>query len=176
MMILLAEAAAAVVTTPAPESPAFSIYTLAALLFGIVAKHFAGWVADFVNGKGAEFVSAKIDAMQTKLNENSLLGQIAADDAVTAILTDAIPTVIARLTETAKNDLKDGKFDKVDWDGIGTQLWDEVKDQIVAGKNDYLAQSSFDDGKAIASWVIQNFFKKKKLAAEGVIPPATPAK
>jgi hypothetical protein len=159
---------------PAVESTGFDWKTVATFLFGVVGMKVVSYLADLLNGKGAEYVSAKLEALQEKLNENSLLGQIQADDAITRILEDAIPTIFDTLTETAKQDLADGKFDKADWSGIGAKLWDEVKDHIVGGKNDYLENSSFNDGKAIAMWVIQNWFKKKK--AEGALPISQPVK
>lgn len=159
---------AAPVVTASPEET-FSWKTIATFLLGIVGAKLGGWVADFLGGRAKEYIGDKIAALQEKLNENSLLGQIEADDAITRILEDAIPTVFDTLSENVKKDLADGKFDKIEWSGIGAKLWDEVKDQIVGGKNDYLANSSFDDGKAIATWVIQNWFKKKK--TEAVLKP-----
>jgi hypothetical protein len=113
MLIFLAEAAAAAAT--AVEPSVVNTHTIISFLIAIIGVRIVQWAADLFTSKGEEFVHAKLDALQAKLNENSLLGQIAADDAVTAILQDAIPTVIHELSETAKKDLEDGKFDKVDW-------------------------------------------------------------
>lgn len=146
------------------------------LLSGIVLTKIVGWLADWMEGKGQQWVHDRLEALQAKLNENSLLGQIQADDACTKIVENSIPLLFDELSETLKNDLKDGKLDKVEWQYIGGRLWEKVKPQIEGGKNDYLKNSSFADGKALAAWVAERWFKKQKAVKAGVVVELPPTK
>jgi hypothetical protein len=138
-------------------------------LIGVVGAQVIGWVASWLNGKGKTWFSDEFTKLQAKLNEVSVLSQVKADDAVLKILADAIPDVLVELTDTAKRDLRDGKFDKIEWDGIGKRLWEKAKPHIEGGKNDYLANSSFADGQAVARMVIEKFFNKQQAATEGLV-------
>jgi hypothetical protein len=69
--------------------------------------------------------------------------------------------VFDTLSENIKKDLQDGKFDKVNWEALGTLLWEKAKPQIIGGANDYLKNSSWGDGKVVATWVIQKVLKFK---------------
>jgi hypothetical protein len=101
--------------------------------------------------------------LQKKLNENSVLAQIKADEAVVKIMEDTIPEVVLEIADTLQKDLADGKFDKVNWADLGSRIWDKAKPQIVGGANDYLKTSSFEDGRTVAAWVVKRFFAKKQL-------------
>lgn len=163
-LALLAEEAAAAV--PAADGGIFgtgvSWKEAGLVLGGMLLMRALGWVAEWINGKGQKFVEERLTKLQEKLNSNEVLAQIAADDAVINIVKDAIPEVFAELSDTVKKDLADGKFDKVSWDDIGTRLWQKVKPHVEGGKSDYLKNSSFSDGKVLATYVAKKFFSKKK--------------
>jgi len=127
------------------------------------------WAAKWLDSKGSDFVIAELRKVQAKINENSLMGQIQADDAVEAILEKCIPSVIATLDATLQKDLADGKLDKADWIGIGMKVWAAAKPQIEGGAHDYLKASSFKDAEVLAMIVAKRFFTKQKLAKDGVI-------
>ncbi len=148
---------------------------LAILLGGVVGAKVLAWVAGWIEGHGATFVKAELDKVQTKLNENSILGQISADDAVIGILEDAIPEVLHEATTDVTTALADGKIDSVEWKDIGAKLWAKARSHIQGGANDYLLHSSFQDGTAIAAIVAKRFFIKQKLQKDGVITDAARA-
>jgi hypothetical protein len=150
----------------------FSWQGVALILGGVVGAKIIGFIADWLNGKGAEFVHEKLENLQTKLNENSILSQISADDAVIDILEQAIPDVLHEATDDVRAALADGKIDSVEWKDIGAKLWAKSKDHIQGGANDYLKSSSFADGAAIAAIVAQRFFKKQKAQKDGLIVEA----
>jgi len=166
--MLLAQTAGDAVTTVSETDGGSWWKNVGIFLMGVIAAKIAGWLAAWSEGKGKAWVDEKITMLQGKINENSVLSQIAADDAVMKIMREALPEVITEIGATAQKDLKDGKFDKVDWDGIGKRLWEKTKPIIVAGKNDYLEQSSFEDGKAVARMIAQKFFKTKDAEEKGL--------
>lgn len=143
-----------------------------AFLIGVVGVGIVKWLAGWINGKGVELVQAELKKLQEKLNENSVLSQIQADDALIEIAEHAIPEVLAEITDTLKNDLKDGKLDKVDWADLGKRLWAKIEPQVRGGVNDYLKTSSFQDGQTLAAMVLKRFFAHQKASAEGVITEA----
>jgi hypothetical protein len=145
---------------------------IAACLGGGMFVMLLQWVAKWLDSKGSDFVIAELRKLQAKANENSVVGQIAADDAVEGILEKCIPDVIHTLDATVQQDLADGKIDKADWIGIGQKLWATAKPQVQGGVNDYLKNSSFKDAEVLAMAVAKRFFTKQKLAQAGVIAPA----
>jgi hypothetical protein len=142
---------------------------IAILLGGVVGTKIVAYLAGWVDGHAEVFVKKELEQLRAKMNENSVLGQIGADDAVVDILEAAIPEVLHEATTDIAAALADGKIDAVEWKDIGAKLWAKAKDHIQGGKNDYLANSSFDDGAAIASIVAKRFFIKQKLQKDGVI-------
>ena len=126
------------------------------------------WVSAWLDGKGKLWIDERLAQLQEKVNQSGIMGQIQADDAVFKIMRDTIPEVLGELAETAKKDLIDGKLDKANWDDIGSRLWQRTQPHVTGGANDYLAQSSFNDGKAVAIWVAKKFFAKKKAKEEGL--------
>jgi hypothetical protein len=155
------DSATTVITPEAPVSSGVLELVIAFLMGGVLLKAIQ-WVAGWMDGKGKEWIADRFSKLEEKLDQNSVLAQIQADNAVLDIIKNSIPEVFLELTETLQKDIKDGKFDKVDWEGIGGRLWERTKPHIVGGKNDYLKNSSFEDGKAVAAMVVEKFFKAKK--------------
>ena len=168
-LFFAAEAAAKVVEVIDPVSPDGWWKGTALVVIGMMLMKGLGWLSEWIDGKGKQFIDEKLGKLQDKVNENSVLAQVQADDAVFKIIRDAIPEVVNELVVTAKQDLKDGKLDKVDWEDIGKRLWARTKPHIIGGKNDYLANSSFNDGKVLASWVAKKVFNKDKAKKEGLV-------
>ena len=139
-----------------------TLQLIIAFLTGGVLLKAVQWVAGWLDGKGKEWIADKFGKLEERLDQNSVLSQIQADNAVLDIIKNSLPEVILELGETVQKDLQDGKFDKVDWEGIGGRLWERTKPHIVGGKNDYLKNSSFEDGKAVAAMIAEKFFKAKK--------------
>jgi len=164
-------AADAVTAVPDVGTDASTWWKTGALAFGgmLLMKLFT-WLSTWMDGKGKDWVTERFEKLQEKMNSNTLLAQIQADDAVIKILEASIPEIILEISETAQNDLKNGKFDAVDWVGIGKQLWERVKPHVEGGKNDYLKESSFKDGQVLAAWVLQKWFKKQEAAKKGLVP------
>jgi len=140
----------------------------AAILMGgmILMKLFA-WISGWVNGKGAEIVHERLTELQSKINQNTVAGQIQADDAIINILQNTIPLVIAELTKDVTEAMKDGKITDEEWKEIASKLWEAAKPQIVGGANDYLENSSFSDGKVVAEMVFKRFFARQKVMQQG---------
>lgn len=136
---------------------------------GMLLMRLLSWVSTWIDGKGKEWMHERFTKLQEKINSNEVMAQIQADDVVIRIIEESIPEVILELSETAQNDLKDGKFDAVDWAGIGTRIWQRVRPHIEGGKSDYLKNSSFTDGAKVAAWVAQKFFAKKQAQAKGLV-------
>lgn len=160
------------VVAPAVEPVAEDILTkhsVIGFLLALVVYPVLQWLKSWIDNKGAQVVVDELKKVQAKINENSLVGQIAADDALFAIVENAIPEVIHELSDTLKNDLKDGKLNAVDWKDFAARVWAKIEPQVKGGANDYLKQSSFADGKVLAELVIKRFFSKQKAAAAGVI-------
>jgi hypothetical protein len=164
MFPMLAEAvnSATTVTSSAAESTGVLQLIVSFLMGGVLLKALQ-WVAGWMEGKGKEWVAERFSKLEERLDQNSVLAQIQADNAVLDIIKNCIPEALLELTETAQKDLQDGKFDKVDWDGIGARVWERAKPHIVGGKHDYLKTSSFNDGKVVAAMVVSRFFKAKKV-------------
>jgi hypothetical protein len=170
-MIGIFLAAAADAVNAVPDAGGDSLWKSGALaLGGMLLMKLFSWVSGWIDGKGKEWINEHFAQLQEKLNSNALLAQIQADDAVIGILEASIPEVLLELSDTAQNDLKNGKFDAVDWQGIGTRLWARVQPQVMGGVHDYLKASSFKDGAVVAAWVMQRFFKKQEAAKKGLVP------
>lgn len=153
-----------------PEVPGATgtLQLIIAFLMGGVLLKGVQWVLGWLDGKGREWIAERFSKLEERLDQNSVMAQIQADNAVIDILKNSIPEVLLEIGETLQKDLQDGKLDGVDWDGIGERLWERAKPHIVGGKNNYLQHSSFSsDGKAVATMVVEKFFKTKKV--EGVI-------
>lgn len=147
----------------------FTWQNVALLLSGAIGIQFFSFIAEWLNTKGSEFVHDELEKLREKLNSNSILGQIAADDAVIDILESAIPDVLHEATDDVRTALADGKIDSVEWKDIGNKLWSKTKDHIQGGTHDYLEASSFEDGVAIATKVAKQFFTTQKAQADGLI-------
>lgn len=143
-------------------------HVLASVL-GILLLQALQWASKWLDGKGVDFVKAELEKLRTKMNENSILSQIQADDAVINILEACLPDVVHELGADVQQALADGKIDKADWVMIGTKVWEKAKPQIQGGANDYIKASSFSDGAAIAQIIAKRFFVKQSLAVKGVI-------
>lgn len=165
-MLLAAEAAS---ETPVADGDGGWWKTTGLVLLGMLLMKLVSWAAAWIDGKGKEWISERLAALQDKVNQNSLMGQLQADDALFKMIEGTIPEALAELTATAKQDLKDGKLDKSEWKDIEDRIWARIKPQVVGGKNDYLEHSSFSDGKALVSWAVQKFFKKQEAKKEGLI-------
>jgi len=164
--LLLAADAAPVL----PDGGSDSTWKAAALAFGgmLLMKLFS-WLSSWINGKGKDWVNERFQSLQEKMNANTLLAQIQADDAMVKILEATIPEIVLEISETAQGDLKDGRFDVVDWMGLGKRLWERVKPQVEGGAHDYLKASSFQDGVVLSGWVLQRFFKRQAAAQKGLV-------
>ena len=145
---------------------------IALLLGGVVGAKVIAYLASWVDGKGLELVRTELEKLRSKMNEQSILSQISADDAVIDILESTIPDVIHEAGIGVTDALADGKIDAVEWKSIGAKLWDKSKAHIQGGANDYLKNSSFQDGAAIAEVVAKRYFVKQKLQKDGVIVDA----
>lgn len=131
----------------------------------------AAWVASWLNGKGADLVRAELVTLQKKINENTLMGQIHADDAVLGILEDAIPDAMHTLGSAVQAEIATGKISATDWAACGKTLWVHAQAQIRGGVHDYFANSSFvgQDEEILAGTVFKRFFLKQSLTQSGVI-------
>ena len=155
----------------APDAATDPLWKTGALaLGGMVLMKFFSWISSWMDGKGKDWINDRFQTLQAKLNSNTLLAQIQADDAMVKILEAAIPEIVLEISETSQGDLKDGRFDVVDWMGIGKRLWERVKPQVEGGAHDYLKASSFQDGVVLATWVAQRFFKRQAAAQKGLVP------
>lgn len=161
MIPMLAEAVN-VTTTGVTDSSSILQLVVSFLMGGALLKA-VQWVAGWMDGKGKEWIAERFAKLEERLDQNSVLAQIQADNAVLDIIKDCIPEVMLELNETIQKDLQDGKFDRMDWDGIGARVWERAKPHIVGGKHDYLKNSSFNDGKVVAAMVVAKFFKAKKV-------------
>lgn len=130
-------------------------------ILGMLGMQLAKWVAAWADGKGQAFIQERLAKFEERLNANELLGQLACDDALFKIVEDSIPELFTELSETVKQDLKDGKFDSAEWKKFASDLWERVKPHVEGGKNDYLKNSSFKDGQALVQWVVQKWIAKK---------------
>lgn len=132
-------------------------------LTGVVLMKLAAWFADWFTGKGAELVQENLADLQDKLNQNAVLSQVTADDAVIDALEQAIPEALAEFPQALKTALADGKLSGDDIKAIATAMWAKAEPQIRGGVSDYLKTSSFKDGKTVAELVIRRWFAKKQL-------------
>jgi len=170
LFFLAAEAATKVPEIVPPEAadPSWLKLALASVL-GMMLMKSISWAAGWFDGKGKKWVDDGLQKMNDKINENSLMAQVQADDALFSIVRESVPEIIDELVDTAKADLKDGKLDKVDWEDIGSRLWARVKPQVIGGKNDYLANSSYSDGAVMAKAIAKKVFHKTKAKKEGLV-------
>lgn len=167
MSWLLLAADAITVCPDAVTDPLWKTGALA--LGGMILMKFFSWISSWINGKGKDWVNERFQSLQEKMNANTLLAQIQADDAMVKILEATIPEIVLEISETAQGDLKDGRFDVVDWMGLGKRLWERVKPQVEGGAHDYLKASSFQDGVVLSGWVLQRFFKRQAAAQKGLV-------
>jgi len=169
--ILVAMEASSTVVEAAPDAnPDMGWWkTVALVALGGLGYKALSWISSWLKDSGKEWIAERFEKLQDLINKNSIMAQIQADEAVMKILEAAIPEVLAEIADTAKKDLQDGKFGKEDWDGLGTRLWEISKPHIYGGKNDYLKESSFEDGRVLAAMVMKKFFNKKKAKKEGLI-------
>lgn len=135
---------------------------LALGLGGMLVMRLLQWGAKWFDDKGAEFVKAELVKLQEKLNQNSILSQIQADDACVKIVENAVMVVVPTLTQQTQAALADGKITAEERKAILEKVWAEAEPQIKGGANDYLKQSSFADAKVLVELVIRRFFAKKK--------------
>lgn len=151
---------------------------MAMVLGGIIVTKLAIWAAKWLDGSGAEFIQKEFEKLRAKINENTLLSQIAADDAIIRILEQCIPEVLHELSDEAQQAAAAGDWSKIDLKDLGNRLWLKAKPQIEGGVHDYIKESSFKDATAIALQIFQRFVAKNKLSKAGVIAEparATPA-
>ncbi len=139
------------------------------ILVGIVVVPCVQWGVKWLDGKGAEFVKTELEALRKKMNENSVLSQISADDAIIDILESTIPDVLAEVNTEVHDHILNGRITSIDWAQFGRNLWTKAKEHIVGGANDYLKNSSFQDGEKLAAMIAQRFFNTQKMAAKGLI-------
>lgn len=168
MDLFFLAAEAANVATEAPVA-GFDWKNIGVFLGGMLAMKLFSWIAGWVDGKGQKWIDERLGKLQDKVNENSVLSQIQADDALFGIIRDAIPEVLAESSDTLRQAFKDGNYDKIDWKDFGSRLWERTKEQIVGGKNDYLKNSSFEDGKVLGAWVAKKVFARKKAKEDGLV-------
>ncbi len=140
-----------------------------AILVGGALAMFLNWLASWLDGKGAVFIHNELEQLRTKMNENSLLSQIHADDALVDILEATIPVVLHDFDDTMHQTLAQGNIGAVNWINFGKKLWNEVLPQVKGGVNDYLKNSSFSDGEALAAYIAKRFFVTQKMSAKGLI-------
>ena len=145
---------------------------LALVLTGAVGAGAVKWVAGWLEGKGANWVKAELDAVQKKMNENSILGQISADDAAINILKQVIPLAIHNASDDLQTRIASGKLTSGDIKQIATDVWTHAEDQIRGGVNDYLKNSSFQDGQVLAETVVKRFFANQSAVQQGLIVDA----
>ncbi len=143
------------------------------LSVGALSVTALGWVMRFLDTKGAQYAHDELEKLRAKSNSNSVLGQIAADDAVISILEDSIPLVLNDLDTATQQAIAGGSITAVDWKQFGSNLWDVAKFHVEGGINDYLAHSSYDDGKTIAELIAKRFFVTQKMQQAGLVvdPP-----
>jgi hypothetical protein len=144
------------------------------VLAGGVLIKLAAFIATWMNDKGVQIVEAKLNDFGTKLNQNQLMGQIQADDAVVKILKDTLPIVVSKLTADVQADLVAGKMDGAAFKALISDVWAAAKPQITGGAMDYLQHSSFSDGLIVTENVVQHFVGTQKLNTAGVV--ADPAR
>jgi hypothetical protein len=134
-------------------------------LGGMLLMRLCQWAGKWFDDKGAEFVKAELQKLGEKLNQNSILSQIQADDACIKIVENALTVVIPTLGKEVAALLSDGKITAEERKAILATIWAEAEPQIKGGANDYLKQSSFADAKVLVELVIKRFFAKKKAEA-----------
>jgi len=135
---------------------------VSAFLIGVVLTGLVRWIASWFDGKGAKFIQDRLAKWEEKIDNTSVGSQIQADNYLFRIGAGALPQVLSTLTDTARKDLEDGKFDKVQWQGIGDKLWAVTKEHVEGGVNDYIKTSSFDDGAVAMKWIAEKVFQKKQ--------------
>lgn len=159
--LLLAMEATTTVVKEIPVEDTGTWKLIAVGLFGVVLAKVVSWVASWFDGKGAQYIQERLAKFEEKVDATSVGAQIQADNALFKIASDAIPELMSTLSENVKRDLADGKFDKVEWQDIGSKLWAATKDHVQGGANDYIKNSSFEDGQVAMAWIAKKLFYKK---------------
>ncbi len=139
------------------------------LLLGGMGAMVVGWAAKWLDGKGSVFVREELEKIKSRLNENSVLSQISADDALINILEDTIPVVLHDFDDTVHQTLAQGNLGLIDWKDFGIRVWNECKAHVIGGTNDYLKNSSFSDGEKLAAIIAKRFFVTQKMSSKGLI-------
>ncbi len=140
-----------------------------ALAIGAVVTGSLAWLAKKLDTSGGAFVVKELEKLRVKANENSILSQLACDDALINILEDSIPLVLSELDDETQKALAAGSIEAVDWTAFGKNLYAIVKDNVEGGINNYLTNSSHADGQVLASLIAKRFFITQKMSAKGLI-------
>lgn len=144
-----------------------------ALVSGAAGLAVISWLSSYLTGaKAVAFVHEKIDQLTKKINENSILSQIHADDAVTSILESVLMEVLHDADDEIKTAIASGDISSINWKQFGQDVWAKAQLQIKGGANDYLKSSSFQDGAAIAAMIAERFFKKQAVQNAGLVTDA----
>jgi hypothetical protein len=168
MYLVIAEAAQGAVQAAATVGESMGWKEVAIGALSMVLMALARWASAWISSQGSDLVREELKKAQTKINENTLMGQIKADDAVFAILDRSIPLVLARLHEEVAKAGVDGKITEEEMKVIAASLWEIAKPQITGGWKDYLKESSWEDGKLVAEMALRQFFAKQKLSQVGL--------
>ncbi len=144
-----------------------------AILLGGVGAYGLRWVIGFVDGKGIAYLSTELEKLRVFSNSTAIGAQIQCDDAIINVLESTLPDVLHTLDEDILKALAAGNIGAINWKQIGIELYAKAKGQIQGGVNDYLKNSSFKDGEALAEMIAKRFFVTQRLASKGVItdPP-----
>ncbi len=127
-----------------------------------------GWA----DSKGLQFLIAEMEKLRALSNSNNVLSQLKCDDALIDLVEQILPESVHDADEAVKTALAAGDIHKVDWTALGKDIWSKAKAHVVGGANDYLKNSSFSDGEALAAMIAKRFFITQKVAASGLITDA----
>lgn len=164
-MLFLAQASTAVgeaAKTVAENSVSLDWKAVLWGLAGAAILRMIQWFADFATQGGQKKLVDLLGEALKKSNDTAVGAQIQADDAMVKILESVIPIIMNSLSENLKNDLKNGKLDKDQWDHIYALTWAKVQPVVVGGANDYLKKSSWTDGIVVAKFVWEKWLATKK--------------
>lgn len=164
--LMLAMEATTTVVKEVPVDGTNTWKLIAVGLFGAFLAKVVSWAASWFDGKGAQFVQARLAKFEEKVDATSVGAQIQADNALFDIAQKAIPEVMTVLSQNVKKDLEDGKFDKVEWQDIGSKLWAATKEHVQGGAHDYIKNSSFQDGQVAMAWIAKKLFHQKQVEKE----------
>ena len=141
-----------------------------AMLSLLVTMGLGKWIQRFLTGDmAAAFVKGELEKFRADLHSNSVTSQIKADDAIVDILEATIPEVLHDMGDEIGVAIQSGNLSSVDWKTFGKALWAKVEPQVVGGVNDYLKNSSFQDGETLAAQIAARFFKTQAVVAKGLI-------